>query len=196
METLVHKKLKEQIAREKRYPTKTVYLAGPITGLTYGEARHGWREEFALMLLEHIVPLSPMRGKDFLMGERNLKGDPNMYPTNPLARPSGILARDRNDVRTCDVVVACFLGAMDHPSLGTAVEFGWADAYRKPLVMVIEDDLTVPHVDKDGHTVQLINSNEKPNIHLHAFLTEIAGYRTNNLEEAAQIVKCLLTPGV
>ena len=156
-------------------PMKTVYLAGPITGLTYGAARHWWREEFAAMLPRHIIPLSPMRGKDFLMGEKDLKGDPDMYPTNPLARPSGIIARDRNDVKTCDVVVACFLGAKDRPSMGTCVEFGWADAYRKPLVMVVEDE---------------------GNIHLHAFLTEIAGYQTNNLEEAAQIVKCLLTPGV
>ena len=175
---------------------KTVYLAGPITGLTYGDARHGWRDEFALMLPEHIVPLSPMRGKDFLMGEKSLKGDPNMYPTNPLARPSGIIARDRNDVKNCDVVVACFLGAKDHPSIGTAVEFGWADAYRKPLVMVIEDDPGAPAVGKDGITTQVIGGPSEGNIHLHAFLTEIAGYQTNNLEEAAQIVKCLLTPGV
>jgi len=170
-----------------RSPMKTVYLAGPITGLTYGKARHGWREEFAAMLPRHIISLSPMRGKDFLMGEKSLKGDPNMYPTNPLARPSGIIARDRNDVRNCDVVVACFLGAMDHPSLGTAVEFGWADAYRKPVVMVVEDKDQVTHFD---------DHDEVGNIHLHAFLTEIAGYQTNNLEEAAQIVRCLLTPGV
>ena len=181
--------------RDIFYPHKSVYLAGPITGLTYGDARHGWREEFAAMMPTHIISLSPMRGKDFLMGEKNLKGDPDMYPTNPLARPSGILARDRNDVRTCDVVVACFLGAMNHPSIGTAVEFGWADAYRKPLVMVVEDDPTKSYL-KDGMTMQKINTNETRNIHLHAFLTEIAGYRTNNLEEAAQIVKCLLTPGV
>ncbi len=178
------------------HPKKTVYLAGPITGLSYGDARHGWRKEFASMLDEHIIPLSPMRGKDFLMGEKNLKGDPNMYPSNALAKPSGILARDRNDVRNCDVMVACFLGAKDHPSLGTAVEFGWADAYRKPVVMVIEEDTTIPYVNKDGITMHEINSLEIPNIHLHAFLTEIAGYRVNDLEEAAQIVRCLLTPGV
>ena len=66
-------------------PCKTVYLAGPITGLTYSAARHGWREHFAEMLPAHILPVSPMRGKDFLRGEKSLKGDPNMYPTNPLA---------------------------------------------------------------------------------------------------------------
>ena len=177
-------------------PIKTVYLAGPITGLTYGNARHGWRKEFALMLPSHIIPLSPMRGKDALMGVEKMVGDPDMYPSNALCAPPGIIARDRNDVRNCDVVVACFLGAMDHPSLGTAVEFGWADAYRKPLVMVVEDDPNLPTVDKDGISSLVVNHGKERNIHLHAFLTEIAGYRTNNLEEAAQIVKCLLTPGV
>ena len=156
------------------YPYKTVYLAGPITGLTYGDARHGWRKEFALMLPPHIIPLSPMRGKDALMGETDIQGDPDMYSSNALCSAFGVVTRDRNDVKNCDVMVACFLG-VDHASLGTAVEFGWADIYRKPVIMVIED---------------------KDNIHLHAFLTEIAGYRINNLEEAAQIVRCLLTPGV
>jgi len=178
------------------YPHKSVYLAGPITGLTYGKARHGWREEFALMLPEHIIPVSPMRDKDTLIGVDEMRGDPYMYLNDALYAPSGVITRDRNDVRTCDVVVACFLGAIDRPSIGTAVEFGWADAYRKPLVMVVEDDPNRPTVDKDGISTLVVNHGKKRNIHLHAFLTEIAGFRTNNLEEAAQIVRCLLTPGV
>ena len=128
------------------------------------------------MLPPHIIPLSPMREKDALMGVDEMQGDPDMYPSNALCAPSGIISRDHNDVKNCDVMVACFLGMSERKSsIGTCVEFGWADAYRKPVVMVIED---------------------KDNIHNHAFLTEIAGFRTNNLEEAAQIVKCLLTPGV
>ena len=178
------------------HPVKTVYLAGPITGLTYGEARHGWRDEFTAMMPTHIISLSPMRGKDALMGVEEMQGDPNMYPSNALCAPAGIIARDRNDVRTCDVMVACFLEAKDRCSLGTAVEFGWADAYRKPVVMIIEDDPNLPTVDKDGISSQIVNHGKERNIHLHAFLTEIAGYQTNNLEEAAQIVRCLLTPGV
>lgn len=185
-----------QMVRTFRYPSKTVYLAGPITGLTYSDARHGWREHFAEMLPPHILPLSPMRGKDALMDVKEMMGNPDMYPSNALCCPSGIVARDRNDIKNCDVVVACFLGATDHPSIGTAVEFGWADAYRKPLVMVVEDDLNLPTVDEDGISTLVVNHGTERNIHLHAFLTEIAGFRMNNLEEAAQIVRCLLTPGV
>ncbi len=164
------------------FPSKTVYLAGPITGLSYSEARNTWRHEIASLLPEHIFPLSPMRNKDFLEDQSVLAGDPNMYPEHSLATPSGIVTRDRNDVRNCDAVVACFLGAMDRVSIGTCLEFGWADAFRKPIVMVIEDGPAVAGGDV--------------NIHLHAFLTEIAGYRVPTLEEAAHLVTHLLTPGV
>ena len=51
------------------YPIKTVYLAGPITGLSYGAARQGWREEMKKLLPDHVHPMSPMRGKDFLLDE-------------------------------------------------------------------------------------------------------------------------------
>jgi len=155
------------------YPVKTVYLAGPITDLSYGEARHGWREEFASLLPEHILPMSPMRGKDFLDKEVKLVGHPSMYPEHLMATPSGIVCRDRNDVRNCDAMIACFTG-YPKASIGTSIEFGWADAFGKPVIMVMEDD----------------------NIHQHAMLTEIAGYVTSDLEEAANILFHLLTPGV
>ena len=193
MAVLVHKLLEGETA----VPIKTVYLAGPLTGLTYRDARHGWREEFAKMLPAHILPLSPMRGKDSLMGEVDIQGDPDMYPSNALCSASGIVTRDRNDVKNCDVMVACFLGMTERKSsIGTCVEFGWADAYRKPVIMVIEDDPNGSYTDSDGITRTIVNSGKKANIHLHAFLTEIAGYRVNNLEEAAEIVRCLLAPGV
>ena len=157
-----------------QYPVKTVYLAGPITGLTYGEARHGWRKEFTSLMPERIQCLSPMRGKSSLTGPRLISGAPETYQGAPIAAPSGIVTRDRNDIKTCDAVVANFLGA-DKASVGTAIEFGWADAYRKPIIMLIE---------KDGGD----------NPHWHAMLTEIAGYVTDNMEEAAYTVYHILTP--
>ena len=99
------------------YPSKTVYLAGPITGLSYSKARNTWRHEIASLLPEHIHPLSPMRNKDFLEDQTVLAGDPGMYPEHALATPSGICTRDRNDVRNCDAMVACFLGATDRVSI-------------------------------------------------------------------------------
>lgn len=166
------------------FPHKTVYLAGPITGLSYDGARNGWRTLFANLVPEHIRCLSPMRAKDFLESEQMLRGDPGMYPHKVLATPKGILERDFNDVRTCDAVVANFLGA-ERASIGTCCEFGFAYALRKPVVMVIEPG-------QEG----LIGSARGPNPHFHAFLTEIAGYVVPTLDEAAHIVTHLLTPGV
>lgn len=155
-----------------QYPIKTIYLAGPITGLSYGEARHGWRGEFTSMLAPHIQYNSPMRGKDFLQNMSNLKGEDGAY-TNPMATGPAIVCRDRNDVKTADAMVACFLGFYDK-SLGTAVEFGWADAYRVPVVMIAEKD----------------------NPHQHLMLANMCGYNVETLEEGALLLNQLLTPGI
>ncbi len=157
------------------YPTKQVYLAGPITGLTYEEARDGWRKEFASLMPEHIFSASPMRGKEFLAKRGILAADPDSYPDNPMATGSGIVTRDFFDVREADVMVACFLEANGIASLGTAVEFGLAYSVRTPIVMIADPD--------DMHAK-------------HVFLAEMAGYHVYTLEEGARIVEHLLTPSV
>lgn len=157
------------------YPTKTVYLAGPITGLTYEEARDGWRKEFASLMPEHVLCNSPMRGKEFLAKRGILAADPDTYTDNPMATASGIVTRDFFDVRTSDVMVACFLEANGIASLGTAVEFGMAYVVDTPIVMIADADCM--HAK-------------------HVFLGEIAGYHVATLEEGARIVAHLLTPAV
>lgn len=152
----------------------SIYLAGPITGLSYEDARNGWRRRFKELLGNtHIKCFSPMRGKDFLAGEKSIKGNPLMYADKAMATSKGILGRDHFDVQNCDVVVANFLGA-ERVSIGTCVEFGWASAYRKPVVMIVDDN----------------------NLHNHAFLHEIATYVVKTPEEAAFLTKTLLTEGV
>lgn len=167
-------KLPRDILNQLRFPQRSVYLAGPITGLSYGEARHGWRDEIAALLPPHIHSLSPMRAKEFLQKEQVLRGDPNMYPENVMASPRGIISRDENDLRQCDAMIACFLGAQA-VSIGTCCELGMARILRKPVVLVMEQDGLNPHS--------------------HAFITEIQGYWVETLEEAAHCVTHLLTPG-
>lgn len=125
-----------------QYQKRSIYLAGPITGLTYGEARHGWRKEFGEMMARqspHIECFSPMRQKDFLEGQESLRGDADALDRldHALARPHGILTRDFNDVTTRDAVVACFLGAQ-RVSIGTVWEIGVAYAHKKPLIVIME----------------------------------------------------------
>ena len=157
------------------FPPKQVYLAGTITSLTHDQARYGWRKEFAPMLLPHIHVYSPMRAKEFLAPVGVLESDDRTYPKNALSTDAGIVTRDRNDVRNCDAMVACFNDARDFPSLGTAVEFGWADAFGKPVILIAEPD--------DIHA-------------RHAMLKRIAGYIVPTLPEAAHVVNHLLTPGL
>lgn len=161
------------------YSTKSVYLAGPITGLSYGEAARGWREEFSGLMhmrAPHVECFSPMRSKEFLSKEQSLqcKGVELDAIEHALSRPLGILTRDSNDVRSRDVIVACFLGAKI-VSIGTVWEIGHAKALNKPIVVIMEPD---------------------GNCHDHIFVTHSAGYRVDTLDEAALIVGSMLTPGL
>lgn len=148
---------------------KKIYLAGPISGLTYAESALGWRETIRPLLPEFDL-FSPMRGKDFLADEGVLWG---AYARHPMSSVNGILGRDRNDVRTCDLMIACFLEDQGKLSLGTAMEFGWADAWRKPIIMVA------------------YTSNAHWN---HPMLQGAAVYNVNSLRAAAELAKHLLLP--
>lgn len=150
---------------------KRVYTAGPIAGLSYTEARHGWREQIAGMLDGSISVYSPMRFKDVLKDE--LSFHPHGYEW-PIATNKGIVTRDRMDVSKADLMIVNLTGAKT-VSIGTMVEFGWADANRVPIITIME---------------------QSGNIHDHAFIRELSGYIVETLEEAAFIANAILNPGV
>jgi nucleoside 2-deoxyribosyltransferase len=156
------------------FPKRTIYLAGPITGLTHDEARYGWRQEFAQLMPEHIFCSSPMRGKEF-MKDHGILSSGHDYPEHAMATAEGITTRDYNDVKNCDAMVACYLESGDRPSLGTAAEFGYCWALHKPIIVV--------------------GPAEEINVR-HLMLKRMAGYRVDTLEEAADVVAHLLTPGI
>ena len=163
------------------------YLGGPISGLDYEQARSGWRKEFARLLPKEILVYSPMRSKDYLEGQEHMDEDSLEHPETS---PRAILTRDHNDIRNCDVFVANFLGAKT-VSIGTCVEFGFAFAYMKPVVVVMEKSGF-----EEGFSYDPKKLYKKPNVHSHPFINAIAGYRVETLEEAAKIVTSILTPGV
>src|SRR5260221_181803 len=70
---------------------KTVYLAGPITGLDYAGATD-WRNEAKLQLaLEGITGLSPMRGKEYLSAVKEFTMDGDKYsPFSVMSSNRGI----------------------------------------------------------------------------------------------------------
>ena len=147
----------------------TVYLAGPITGLSYGAATD-WRQWFFRQLLPHpIHGMSPLRGKYYLEGESEIKA---AYQDSVLSNARAITTRDYFDVKRASVVVVNVLGA-ERVSIGTVMEIAWAKAFQIPVILVIEDD---------------------GNIHDHGMIQESIGFRVNNLEDAVALVKVILLP--
>jgi len=145
-----------------------VYLAGPITGLTYGECTD-WRQcAIADLAASGIVGISPMRCKEFLAKVGVIHGGDHGDHLG-IARPSGYITRDRFDVQRCDVVLINLLGAKT-VSIGTMVEIGWADACRKPIVLVIEPG----------------------NVHHHGFVDYLTHYKVETLQDGLTVVKAIL----
>lgn len=148
---------------------RTVYLAGPITGCSYGGATE-WRQYVADRLPDYILPVSPMRGKQYLGAEEKIGLSYEQYP---LSCKKGITCRDRHGIMSCDAVLMNFLGAKT-VSIGTAIEVGWADMLRKPIIVVMEKD----------------------NPHAHPIIEECAGFILDNLDEAIHVVTAVLMTGV
>lgn len=148
----------------------TVYLAGPITGSTFDQASE-WRDDVAKYLgVVGIDAFSPLRVKQYLRDQGTL--EKQYSGLHPLSDDRGIMTRDRFDVRTRDMVLANFLPGSERVSIGTCIEIGWADAYRKPVVAVMDE----------------------ANVHRHAMIMEAIGYVVPTLEEAVEIVKAVLLP--
>ena len=150
--------------------TPTVYLAGPITGLSFAGCTE-WRDGAIAMLAEHgIKGFSPLRAKEYLLGESSLRdaydGDD---PTYWLSTAKAIVARDRFDCQRVDMVLMNVIGA-ERVSIGTMIEAGWADAARVPFVL----------------------AHEKGGIHDHAMLTQLAGWETDSLEKAIETCVAVL----
>ena len=143
-----------------------VYLAGPIYALNY-KGCNDWREYSRNLLAEEgIIGVSPMRAKEHLNNGELILGADN----NVISSQKGLVTRDRWDVMTCSIMFANFLGAKTI-SRGTMIEYGWADAYRKPIIAVME---------KEG------------NVHDHPIVRELTGFRVESLDEGLYIAKKIL----
>lgn len=126
-----------------------VYLAGPITWLTFEEGQD-WRQKLVDRFAEwKIEARSPLRGKSYLKNSGTLTREHDYGEFHPLSSDKGIVTRDREDVRTAGLVFANFLGA-SRVSSGTCIELGWADAWRIPTIAVMEPEGNA----HDGHMVR------------------------------------------
>lgn len=152
---------------------KKIYLAGPISGLTY-EGAQDWRNYFSSKIDPRIACYSPLRGKDYLKMRGPLEGS---YDEWPLSTDQGITTRDRYDCMGADLVLFNLLGCTGpnaRISVGTMIELGWADAARNPAIVVME---------KTG------------NVHEHPMLRQTTQFRVDNLEDAIKLAEIILLPG-
>ena len=170
----------------------SVYLSGPITGLTYEDARNGWRFNFAAQLKHGITVLSPMRHEGHLA---ELQGELDQtYPEHPFSTGKMLVAKDKLDIERCEVMVVNLLGAKK-VSIGTVMEIGMAYQLGKTIVLVMEDAGTfVAGHDYNGQLEPKPFYGNNP--HEHPFVTEPAAVRVNNLDAAVAIVNSLLSEGV
>lgn len=146
---------------------KRVYLAGSVIGLSYKEFT-GWREYAKLELAKYgIIGVSPMRFKEHLKDKGVIFDSDNSI----LEYDKGITVRARLDVKNSDLFLANLLGAKE-VSKGTLIEYGWADAFGKPIVSVIE---------REG------------NVHEHPLVRELTGFRVENLDEGLEVVRKILS---
>ena len=119
-----------------------------------------------------LIPAMPIKerkrsGKGHVTKESVLK---NAYPEHLQSTPQGTITRDRNDVSRCDALFVNFLNS-DRVSIGTIMEMAWADAWRIPIILAME----------------------ARNIHDHAFVRQVAGFITGDLDEAIQTAVNVVT---
>lgn len=141
-----------------------IYLAGPISGLSYDEVVNRI-EEITEQLSHHII-LSPMTGKEYLRTELSLKS--HDY-SNPISTNHAIFNRDMWMVEQSDIVFADLTLGKDRVSIGTVMELAWASILRKHIIVIMNDK----------------------NIHYHAFVIEAADIIFDNLNDALIYLKKL-----
>lgn len=120
-----------------------IYLAGPILGCTHGEA-NDWRKYVDKKLSYYASELrgiSPLRCEP-LIGERYTA----QYPDPRFGVPRAIAAKNRFDVKNCDMTLAYLPKEMgDSVSIGTIIECAWADAYGQQVILVSDHPKIVNH---------------------------------------------------
>ena len=150
---------------------KQVYLAGPITGMTYKDCTD-WRTIAKNSFADSgIKAFTPLRAKEYLDGLGVLSGTGEEYAhLGVFSTPQGIVARDYHDCTTCDVLLVNMLGAKI-VSIGTMFEMAWAYMKRTPIVLIME-------------------ANGNPNEHI--FTRQATGFRVETLEHGIDVVKSIL----
>jgi nucleoside 2-deoxyribosyltransferase len=146
----------------------SIYLAGPITGMSYDSATD-WRAQVKTLLEPDIDCFSPLRSKQYLLNQTSIK---DTYDEYVLSTQRGIFLRDFHDCRVRDLLFVNLLNT-SKVSIGTVMEIAWGAAFQKPIVLIME---------------------KNDNIHEHALIREACPIRVETIEEAIFATRALLLP--
>lgn len=144
-----------------------VYTAGHIRGLHYDMAT-GWLDELRDGVADNVEFISPMRTKEFLKGQV-ISGT---YEDDLMANKRAVIARDKWDVRRCDVVLANLDLAPDKVSIGTICEITLAYELRKPVIIIMSDP--------------------ENNVNNHPFVTHEASWIVKSIDDAIYVLNALV----
>ena len=138
---------------------KYIYLGGPIAGLTWDEANQ-WRytAQRNISTRDEFKARWPVLG---WLENGEVYGTSGEYSNLTVDH-------DRWAVKNSDIILMNFTGAKK-ASIGCSVEFGWADAYRKPVVTILPKA-------------------ETQNPHTHAFITRLSSVVVEDLDAALDII--------
>jgi hypothetical protein len=124
------------VARE----TPKIYLTGPVTGVAES-AQSTWRDKLRLSVepaVRLIDPLADGAIRSPLYRRAAATSMPSMQAFGALT-----IARNKEAIQSCDMLFANLSGCRT-VSLGSVGEIFWADAYRKPI-LIIREALENPH---------------------------------------------------
>ena len=145
-----------------------IYLAGPISGLSYDEvvSLYARKTEYFSGLGYEV--LCPMTGKEYLRNEIEFKA--HGFDEFPSSTNHAIFERDKWMVERCDVILADLSNSGERVSIGTVMELGWASLLGKHSIVVLP----------------------KENIHRHAFVLEAGDIIFETREDAFVYLSILI----
>jgi nucleoside 2-deoxyribosyltransferase len=145
-----------------------VYLTGPITGSADPNIC-GWRDVVRDRLAPFVEVIDPAAAPyDSIPAYR--RTEKSAAAIKRLMHGRFVVDRNRNLIRSCDIVLANFLTA-EQASIGSVGELFWADAFGKLIVIIRE---------KAG------------NVHDHAMLNAIASATVSTIDDGCKAVLNIL----
>ncbi len=121
----------------------TVYLFGPVTGLTFEKA-DAWRKRAKKVLKPYgIKCIDPMRSLKFLKKDGPISGTGREYK-DELAKPAAVVMQNLRAVEKCDIMVGNLQGAT-RVSIGSVAELSWAFIKQKMVMAMVDEKEGNPH---------------------------------------------------